>query len=431
MVTALAVHLCSGLAYAQSSSLSLQTAIDRALAQSPELAASTYRLEAQDHLIMDAERRPNPTLNAEVDNLAGTGDYWLPNQGEVAVGLSMPWERGGDRQARRALATRERDVMLAHDQMLVADLITEVSQAYLAIQVAQAELAVAEERLFMLSQLEALILRRVRAAQAPTAQVERVQARLLQARLAVTLARQTAVTARTHLASYWQGEGAFTVSMDRFFDYDPENLAGDLETNSSLFLDYGPERVEWDGRDNPELSLIRAQHSAAESRIDLESAKAVRDLTLGVELRTYEGLDDASVGLRLSMPLQVFNTNQDRVASQRAQARAVAEDLNVQRRRLSRTLEILTAQRTAQFAELVALDEAIIPRLEAALELSREGYERGAFSFLDMFDAHSSLIDARLRHVDALNALHQTDISIQRLTGAQPQAYRAAEGTPQ
>jgi len=131
------------------------------------------------------------------------------------------------------------------------------------------------------------------------------------------------------------------------------------------------------------------------------------------------------------MPLQVFNANQDRVASQRAQARAVAEDLNVQRRRLSRTLEILTAQHTAQFAELVALDEAIIPRLEAALELSREGYERGAFSFLDMFDAHSSLIDARLRHVDALNALHQTDISIQRLTGAQPQAHRAAEGTLQ
>jgi cobalt-zinc-cadmium efflux system outer membrane protein len=408
----MAALMAAGAASAQSEPhaapvLSLEDALRRAFETAPELRAARERLQAQAYLIDDAERRLNPTLEAEIDNLAGSGDYWLPNEGELAVSLSLPWERGGDRQARRALAERERDLLNARLNRDRVELAAEIAEAFLAVQTARAELQIAEERIVMLEGLEVQVSRRVRAARAPASQQERVQARLARARLAASLAETAVETERNRLASYWDGETRFRVEMTSFERFDPP---GALSIEQS-----------------PILEVVEAQLSSNAANLQLQRARSVSDVQIGAEVRSRQATDDVSVGVRFSMPLQFFNANQGRVAHAQAEGRALAADLARERRRIARTTQHLQARRLAANAEIIALDEAVLPRLETALAQSRQGFERGAFSFFELFDVQNALIDARLQRVQALNALHTTDITLWRLTGARPLATAQAE----
>jgi len=418
MISRLVTHACmaalmaAGAASAQpepqaAPGLSLEDALRRAFATAPELRAAQARRQAQAYLIDDAERRLNPTLEAEIDSLAGTGDYWLPNNGELAVSLLLPWERGGDRQARRALAESERDLLDARSNRNRIELAAEIAEAFLTVQTARAEFRIAEDRIVMLESLEALVSRRVRAARAPAWQQERVQARLAQARLAASLAETTVETERNRLASYWNGETRFRVEMTSFERFDAPN-APSIERS-------------------PNLEVVEAQLSSNAANLQLQRARAVSDFQIGAEVRSRQSTDDVSVGVRFSMPLQLFNANQGRIAHAQAQGRALAADLAAERRRIARTTQRLQARRIAANAEVIALDEAVLPRLETALAQSRQGFERGAFSFFELFDVQNALIDARLQRVQALNALHTTDITLWRLTGASPLAIPQAE----
>src|SRR3546814_15373423 len=48
--------------------------------------------------------RPHPTVTTEVENIAGTGPYGRFRRAETTVGLAIPIELGGKRQARIAVA---------------------------------------------------------------------------------------------------------------------------------------------------------------------------------------------------------------------------------------------------------------------------------------------------------------------------------------
>src|SRR3546814_149167 len=101
--------LLAGSAWAQP--LSLDQAVERAIAASPEISAGEAGVDAARADQIQARVRPNPTISVDMDNAAGTGGYGLFKQSEMTVTYSQPIERGGKRSARMALA--ERGVVLA------------------------------------------------------------------------------------------------------------------------------------------------------------------------------------------------------------------------------------------------------------------------------------------------------------------------------
>ncbi len=94
--------------------LTLDQAVERAIAASPELRAGEAGVDAARADQLQARVRPNPTVSVEMDNGVGTGSYGLFRQSELTVTYSKPLERGGKREARMALA--ERGVFLAEAQ---------------------------------------------------------------------------------------------------------------------------------------------------------------------------------------------------------------------------------------------------------------------------------------------------------------------------
>ncbi len=386
---------------AQPSMLSLDEALARALAEAPELTAADARIDASIQRIDSAARRPNPTLDFTSDGVLGTGERNLFNEAEAAVGIMQPWERGGDREARSTLAERERDLRVVRAEIARRDLIQQVELAYLETQAERMRHAITEDRIASLEALAASVDRRVQAARDPRMARDRIEARLAEARIDAGLAQRRVATSATILASYWGGLPDFTVDAQSFVS------PGDLGSSPA-------------NPDTPEIALLRAQRARSDAEIGLETARAVPDANVGLELRHFQSSNDVALGVRFSIPLQVWNANRANIASARSEAAAIDADLVARERMVQRQVQALILRRQAAAGELAALEEAVIPPLQAALEQAQTGFARGSFSFLEIYDVQQALIDARLRSVDALFAIHQSDIQLRRLTGGSP-----------
>ncbi|MCJ2185191.1 TolC family protein, partial [Novosphingobium sp. 1949] len=90
--------------------------------------------------------RPNPTLETQVENLAGSGAYRGFDSAEMTLSLALPIERGGKRSARIALADAQigRAALLA--AIARADIRLEITRLYVGAVAAQRRLDTAREQ---------------------------------------------------------------------------------------------------------------------------------------------------------------------------------------------------------------------------------------------------------------------------------------------
>ncbi len=110
--------------------ITLDDALDAALANSPALDASRSGIRAAEAQRSVAGLRPNPTLDAMAENVGGSGDYRGFRSTETTVGLSMPLELGGKRSARVAVAEAQLGRAGLDAVIALADLRQRVTQAY-------------------------------------------------------------------------------------------------------------------------------------------------------------------------------------------------------------------------------------------------------------------------------------------------------------
>lgn len=105
----LAAALCAGQAAAQdtpppAAPFTLDDALAAARAVSPALEAASADLRASSAARTVAGLRPNPTLQAETENVAGSGAYRGIDSAETTIGFALPVELGGKRSARIGVA---------------------------------------------------------------------------------------------------------------------------------------------------------------------------------------------------------------------------------------------------------------------------------------------------------------------------------------
>src|SRR5262245_11676722 len=93
--------------------LTLADAVALALARNPDLAASRYELTAVQGRITQAGLRPNPQLDVELENFAGTGAVKGFDALETTLSLSQVLELGDKRKLRVGVAEGDRDVVVA------------------------------------------------------------------------------------------------------------------------------------------------------------------------------------------------------------------------------------------------------------------------------------------------------------------------------
>lgn len=411
----LAAGACAASVQAQTSNtasaeptLTLEEALAAAGASSPSVEASRSGVRAADAQRALAGLRPNPSLDAMTENVAGTGAYNGLRSSEITVGLALPLELGGKRSARIAVADAQLGRAALETVLAQADLRERVTRAYIDAIADQRRAANAREQAGLAT--EGLRAARVRVASGRASPLE----------------EQRAEVARLN------AEGA-TERADRSAQVAIANLAR-LTGRTATQLDVGWfDRVEMIGPPRPletssTLAVVAAQAdlTTATAQVRLARSQRVPDITVSAAARRLEASNDIAGVFSLSVPLPFFNTG--RAAVDLASAQRQQADANRRLALLDAEQAIASAQAEAANAATTARN-ATGPALAAAQEaarIARIGYREGKFSQLDLLEAERTLAETRVAAIDALAAYHDAQARLERLTSPVPKPMKDA-----
>ena len=406
LAVALPLAALPRLAHAQS--LSLSQALTRAAQADPSRPAVEARLKAADAGARQAGVRANPVLGVDLEDLAGTGPYSLVHRAQATVYYQQSLERGGKRQARTALARTEIDLVRLRHQITVLDLFKEVELAWVEASAAEAQVRLARDRLEIAERSQREVDRRVKAARDPLFAGARVEAQVAEAKIALSQAQMTADTTRRALAAYWNG------GVD--FEIDPQTLE-DVSAAQDVAGEASP----------VDLALLDAERQSAAAQVRVEQTKAVLDPTLRAGVRYLNDGRDVALVVGGSIPLARYDTN--RGAIERAQAERTAADVDLLSGKVLRERQIakLQAQLAARASEARRIEAEVLPAASRTVDLVRDGFNRGGFSYLDVIEAQRVLIDAQARRLDVLKAFHTDRAQLARLTAGHARLIPASE----
>jgi len=382
--------------------LTLAKALARAGASSPFQDAASAGVRAAEAQRRVAALRPNPSIIAEAENVAGTGIYQGLRSSETTVGLALPLERGGKRGARIALADAQIGRAGLQAEIARADLRLRVTQTYIVAVAAQHRIGVARDQLGIATEVLRAASVRVRAGRASPLEEQRADVARVAADGAVERAERSAAVASANLARLL-GIPVGMLDEAWFQRVDAIREAPAPGTASTLTA-----------------AAARADLDTATAQVRLARSQRVPDLTLSASARRLEQTNDVAAVFGVSIPLAVFNGGRSSVAVADAQ-----RDQSAALRRvalLDAEQGIADAQADAANAATTARNAAG-PALAAAQEaarIARIGYREGKFGQLDLLDAERTLLETRTAAIDALAAYHDAQARLERLTAAAP-----------
>lgn len=382
--------------------LTLAEALARAGAFSPFQDAASAGVRAADAQRRVAALRPNPSIIAEAENVAGTGIYQGLRSSETTVGLALPLERGGKRGARIALADAQIGRAGLQANIARADLRLRVTQAYIVAVAAQRRIGVARDQLGIATEVLRAASVRVRAGRASPLEEQRADVARVAADGAFERAQRSAVVGSANLARLL-GIPIGTLDEDWFQRVDAIRQSPALGAASTLTA-----------------AAARADLDTVTAQVLLARSQRVPDLTLSASARRLEQTNDVAAVFGVSIPLAVFNGGRSAVAVADAQR----DQTDALRRvaLLDAEQDIASAQADAANAATTARN-AVGPALAAAQEaarIARIGYREGKFGQLDLLDAERTLLETRTAAIDALAAYHDARARLERLTADAP-----------
>ncbi len=382
--------------------LTLAEALARARPSSPFQDAASAGVRVAEAQRRVAALRPNPSIIAEAENVAGTGIYQGLRSSETTVGLALPLERGGKRGARIALADAQIGRAGLQADIARADLHLRVTQTYIVAVAAQRRIGVARDQLAIATEVLRAASVRVRAGRASPLEEQRADVARVAADGALERAERSASVASANLARLLGIHvGALDEAWFQRVDAIRQSPASDATSTLTAVA-------------------ARADLDTATAQVRLARSQRVPDLTLSASARRLEQTNDVAAVFGVSIPITVFNGGRSAVAVADAQ-----RDQSAALRRvalLDAEQGIAEAQADAANAATTARN-ATGPALAAAQEaarIARIGYREGKFGQLDLLDAERTLIETRKAAIDALAAYHDAQARLERLTADAP-----------
>ena len=391
----MAVALSSA-AVVHGQTLTLEDAIARAIAASPQGAATAARTDALTAARAGADTRPAASIDVLAENFGVGGDD-LNRQIQIGATYSQRIERGGKRAARVAAADADLDVARAEAVVRRLETATAVQRLYVEVQAAEAAIGIARERVTIAEQLAREVGRRVAEARDPLFAGTRARTQLAEAKVDLELAEHARDAALKRLASLWAGDVAgMAIPADRFLMLEP----------SSGALQPAP----------ADLAIFEARRRRAAAGLTLQQAGARTDPTWSAGPR-YIGTGDVAIVAGVSLPLANRGLNRANIARAEAEAREVEADLAVERFQRTQAIALAAEKVEETRHEVEAIRDRVVPGAQRTLTEVRAGYNRGGFTFLDVSTAQVALHEARARMVRAAARHHGAPPPLDRPTG--------------
>lgn len=396
--------------WAEKQRLTLPQLVEFSLRNNGELKSFREEKGIRDAGKIRAGLLPNPTLELE----GGTGALTSSGaENNLSLGVSQEFFLAGKREKRLALAERELEMyrwQLADRERVLRE---EVKTAFYAVILAEQRISLTDRSIALNRQLLDVTKERLTAGDIPELEMNLVK---------VELAR---------------GEGA-RIDVEKALDQNQAKLwtlmglspgeypvfVGALEAEVSMtktLVDLKQLALE----KRPDLKALDAERSRGESDISLARAESIPNLTAGLALKRdttaievggIEGKDTAyTIGLKLSMPIPVFDKNQGGVQEARARRSSTESRLTAAARNAEREVETAYASFLNAGKVLALYRTSIIPQLEENLKLTQEAYRLGEVGILAVIQEQKKFFEVSDGY---LAALHDRQTALTRLETA-------------
>jgi cobalt-zinc-cadmium efflux system outer membrane protein len=390
-------------AVSYSQTITLQTALQRALNASPRLTAAERDIGIATGQRIQAGALINPELSYEIDNVAGSGPYRGTKSAESTLQISQLFELFGKRDARIAVGQAGVETATIQRKAIRLEVLAETAAAFLGVLGAQRRVQILDQQITALDKLTPLLQRRVDAGASSPAETGRaeVASALVKAdreRVLAILAsakRELAVLMGTTAPNFSAVSGRLEATGR------PPNFQTVIAA-----IEANPQLVRW--------TAVYAQRNA---ELILARLRPYPDARVSAGWRHYNATGDDAVRLSVSVALPVFDQNQGNILSaQESVAKTRAE------REANRNFLIVFAGRAydtlqASMRELAILRSTAIPKSQQASDAIFEGYGQGRFTLLEVLDAQANVAQARLREQEAQQNFHIAVATIEGLVG--------------
>jgi cobalt-zinc-cadmium efflux system outer membrane protein len=348
----------------------------------------------------------NPELNAEgVRRQLPPSDIGTTTNREWGAGITQALEIGGQHGHRREAARQELIAAQMLAQEAERDVRADVERRFVQVLALQARIGIERDSLTLIERTSSFARRRVAAGE--------------DSRLDGNVALIEAGRARNQLAALTDQLLQARVDLGELLQWPSATLpdvVGDLESIATVpALD----QLLVGASERSQLRAFQAKEVAARSKLDLELAARIPDITVGLGVGR-EGPQDFRENIALfsvSVPLPLFKRNSGNVAQAQADlARAQAERQAIERGQ-GANVRALWHRYQSLRNRVQTLREAVLPALEENQRLSQQSLREGEIGVPQQVLVNRQLLDGRRDLLDAITELRLTRITLDQIAG--------------
>ena len=382
--------------------VTFEQAAGEVLAAAPRLRAADAGLRAAQAAERQASRRPNPSLEVEVENFGGSRPYDGFDGAEITAVVEQPIEFGGKRRAR--LGEARADTRLATADLAAARrrLLADLVVAYAAAAAARERLSVRSDQAETARTIAAQSARRLAAGDIPDVQNDRTQVDLGTADAALEQARIDLDAAERALATLWGGDRSAEAHADWLRDVGPDPASVATRVSAS---------------DLPDAARWAALEARGQAGIAGARAARVPDVGVRAGVRSLRDDDATAFVVGLSVPLPFFDGGGARVERARQEAARAGFEVAAERSEAWRDLARALGSWQGARASLAVVDRQTLPAAERLVALTRRGFDGGALPYRDLADALTARLGARLQRIEALEKVQVARGEVAAFTG--------------
>ena len=371
-----------------------------ALAKRPEVDAAQRELAARSAEARRAARWINPTVQLDVEDIAGQGIYSDFNTAQSTLTLAQLVERGGKRSSRMELA--DVAVAQAHSlaRLLEADVAARTARAYWRTLQAQGELSLAESMETTTRKFLGVVSERTAAGKVSPIE----EAKYTVAMAAASLDRREAERQlKQAIRDLEQAVGGHVVIGRLREPFGKPVEAPELNALRDRLVE-GPRFAQLELAERNSIAALRVAES-----------KGKVDVVFSVGLRRYEATDDFSAVIGLGLPVPVFNTQRETREAARQRRLGTTSTQEAKRLALLAELELVWNRVIGAHADFMALEGGVLEDSAWVSSAVEEGYRSGKFQLLDALDAQRTDFEVRARHLRTLAEYHVARAELESL----------------
>ncbi|MEO8351972.1 MAG: TolC family protein [Chthoniobacteraceae bacterium] len=395
----------------RTSAAALDDAVRTALAGNLDLRAAKYEVEKARGRLIQAGLWPNPSLE-----IGGRTDRAFSTEGERAfnVGFAQAFPITGRLKFARQVSRVDVAQAMVEIRNRERLLIGEVQRDFLTVLLLRQQIGANREFIGVNRDFVTLFEQRLTKAEVSEVEVNlaRVELQRVELETAVLEAdlasRELAVKQRLGI-----GPGGAL------------NLDGDVEALAAKFRPerYSPTMVV----NRPDLRLLELSVDRAQAEIRIAKAEAWQDWSVGLDYESERTLDepvglrvDRFTGLKISIPLPLWNRNQGRVHEQQATANQARQQIEALRLSIRSEIATAIAQATRLREVVDRYQTVLFPTLTGTTDLLKKGIKEGLSDATRLVQAQQQRATLRASYLVSYTSYVQALVDLETASGGSP-----------